>query len=294
MENKISYEDQLELDALCREIDSYNNLFIYKKVFDTNISEVLDQLLENLKKYKFSNVLICYKKIDKYLNSINNDYYTAEDWNELSEKIEKIKTLCDDLIAKGFDNYQEEEVELTEKEKLKLQKQKADKRLKEIQEENSPYLNLSIGLSLALTAIVFMCIPTFFNSVALYHICGTMLTLGVFLLINEINVRQSLGWSNYSDKITSKRAFILLLQAIVYMIPLSVLFYFFSQVLIIRILFFIQVWFCSTLMINGISLLVVTNITKNKERKFNIWSFILGVITIAAFVLQLLQIFKVL
>ena len=305
MQNNITYEDKLEIDSLVKEISAYSDNFHKKYIFHANISETINQLLENLKDYKFNNALICYNKINKYLINIpkSESYSNSDVWyqkamdneiKDLSNIIERTKLLCDDLIEKGLDSFQEEDVELSEKDKLKIQKQKIDKRLKEIQEENTPYLNFSIGLSLVITAIVFMCIPTFFNTVALYHVCGSMLGLGVLLLINEIKIRQSIGWSNYSDKITSKRAFVFLLQAFVYMIPLSVLFFFFSENIIIKILFFVQVWFCGILMINGIALLIITNITKNKEKKFNIWNFILGVITIVAFVLQLLQIFKVL
>ncbi len=296
MAEKIEYEDKLEIDAFVEELKSYRKNFFRKEFYKADMAEVLDQTIDNFQTYQFSKVLICYNKLHKYVVGILNDNsYYEYDVIELRDLIIKLKKLTDDFIKKGLDNYQEEDIELSEKDKLKLQKQKAEKGLKELQEKNMPYLNMALGITLVIMSIVFMCIPSFFdNPVLLYHICGGMLVLGMFLLIGEIGVRQTLGWNGYTEKINSKKAFTILFEAVALMIPLTALFYFFSQILIIKILFFIQIWFCSTLMINGIALLLVTNISKNKEKKFNIWSFVFGVITILGFVIQLLQLFKVL
>ena len=129
-------------------------------------------------------------------------------------------------------------------------KQKSDFRLKEIQEEQAPYLNLSLSVVFILMSIIFVFIPNYFNSsVLIYHICGFMFLLGLLLLKNEIELRSKVGFVTKSDKITTKRAYVFLIQAVVYMVPLTVLSIFFYEILLIRILLFFQIWFCVILTI---------------------------------------------
>ena len=300
METKITYEDQLEHDALVKSIESYNAVFYYKKIYKPDIGEMIKQLSENFKSFNFTNTLICIKKlkiyIDGYINNeLNTDYY-LNDVCELGDLLEKVEEMSVDFQNKGLENYnKEEDVELTEKEKLKIKKSKIESRLKEIQEINAPYLNMSLGLAFVMVSVIFYCIPSFFGKITTNHVCSFMLVAGVLFLFSEIKIRQNenIGWIGYSDKITSKKASVLLLQSFVYMIPLTVLYFFFSNILLIKILFFIQVWLCSVIMINGITLLIVSNISKQAEKKFNIWGFILGAISVIGFVIQILQLFKV-
>lgn len=294
MENKISYDDKLELDALIKELKFYNMSFCYKKVYTPEASEFLDQLLDNLKQFQLSNAQICINKMDKHLSAYTENYNAKTDLLQIVNLLNRLDKLCDELIKKGFDNYNEEEIELTEKDKMKLQKQKADFRLKEIQEENAPYLNLSLSIVFILMSVIFVFIPDYFNnSTLLYHICGFMFIFGFLFAKQEIELRNKIGFVTQSKKLTTKRAFISLVQAVVYMIPLAILSIFFYELLFIRILLFVQIWFCAVLFINGILILTVRSYTNKKMEKFSIWGFILGAISIIGFVIQILQLFKI-
>ncbi len=297
METKIEYEDKLDYDAFVKQLDSYNKAFSYKRFYQPNIMEILRQLYDNFKNYHFSNALICVDRLRGFVKECKKETYYKKESEELSWILDNAEILANDFMSKGFENYiEDEEVKLTEKEKLKHKKAKIDNRLKEIQEINAPYLKMSLGLAFVIVAIIFYCIPSFFGKIATNHVCSFMLVVGVLFLFSEIRIRQNenIGWIGYSDKITSKKASVLLLQSFVYMIPLTVLYFFFSNVLLIKILFFIQVWLCSVIMINGIALLIVSNISKQIEKKFNIWGFILGIISVISFVIQMFQLFGVL
>ena len=295
MENKISYDDKLELDALIKELKFYNMSFYYKKVYTPEASEFLDQLLNNLKQFQLSNAQTCINKMDKYLSAYTENYNAKTDLFQIANLLNRLNKLCDELIKKGLDNYNEEEIELTEKDKMKLQKQKADFRLKEIQEENAPYLNLSLSIIFILMSVIFVFIPDYFNnSTLLYHICGFMFFFGFLFAKQEIELRNKIGFVTQSEKLTTIRAFISLVQAVVYMIPLVVLSIFFYELLFIRILLFVQIWFCAVLLINGILILTVHSYINKKMEKFSIWGFILGAISIIGFVIQILQLFNVL
>jgi len=292
VENKISYELELELKEKYTRFSAFmQRAYSYTPVF----YELMANADECFKSGNFTKLKICLNRVRTELdnNTSHDSFYRKKDALEL---IDEIETFSNKMIDKGFDQLDDQELELTEKEELKIKKQKIDVRLKEIQEINAPYLNMSLGLSFILVAIIFYCIPSFFGAIAIYHICSFMLAIGIMFLFNEIKIRQNekIGWLGYSEKITSKRAFLFLFQSFVYMIPLAVLYFFFSQVLLIKILFFIQIWFCSVIMLNGIALLIICNISKKQEKKFNFWSFILGVITIVGFVIQILQLFEVL
>lgn len=295
MENKMSYDDKLELDSLVAEVTAFHNNFYQWDIYSVVLEEISRQLLGNLENYSFSKVITCIKKLLKNIPSTENAHSSiCEEIEAIMAFMDKIKDCCEDLIKKGFDNYNEEEIELTEKDKMKLQKQKADFRLKEIQEENAPYLNLSLSIVFILMSVIFVFIPDYFNnSTLLYHICGFMFFFGFLFAKQEIELRNKIGFITQSEKLTNKRAFISLVQAVVYMIPLAVLSIFFYELLFIRILLFVQIWFCAVLLINGILILSVHSYKNKKMEKFSIWGFILGAISIIGFVIQILQLFKI-
>ena len=56
MQNNITYEDKLEIDSLVKEISAYSDNFHKKYIFHANISETINQLLENLKDYNCLNI----------------------------------------------------------------------------------------------------------------------------------------------------------------------------------------------------------------------------------------------
>lgn len=292
MNKKEDYDFELEIKEKYTRFKAFcHDAYAYSPVFYTLIEDA-DNCFRNS---NFSRLKVCLSHIKKEVDSYNDfDSYSKK--RDTYEIVQELKEFCEKMIEKGYDNSNcdKAKVKLTEKEELKIKKSQIDQRLKEIQEIKSPYLNFSLGLSFILISLIFLCIPNFFIRVSIiYHLCGFMLSLGVVLLISEVNVRYKIGWVGYSDKITNKRAFIYLLQASVYILPLAVLYIFFSNIMIVKILFFIQLTFCSIIMINGLVLLIVASINK-KEKKFSFWGFIMGFITIAGFLIQILQLFNVL
>lgn len=292
MSNKMSYELELEIKEKYTRFSAFKNeARFYTPVF----YELMANADECFRAYYFTKLKICLKRMKGELNNDTSydGYYRREKALVL---INELDQFSDKMIENGFDQVDDKDVELTEKENLRINKQKINSRLKEIQEINAPYLNMSLAVSCIIIAIIFFFMPAFLGAVANYHICSFMLVVGLVLLFNERNIRKSksIGWFGYSDKITSKRAFLFLVQAPFYMVSLILLYLFFSQILFIRILFFIQIWVCSVIMINGIALLIACNVLKQKERKFNVGSFISGAITVAGFIIQILQLFKVL
>lgn len=293
MENKISYDLEVEFKKHKANLESFNSQLPWKR-YTPDFKALISEAVVKYRIYKFSNVITCLQSALKILFTYNKMNYKDE-VIEGERLINEVVNFCKAMIDNGFDNYNEEEIELTEKDKMKLQKQKADFRLKEIQEEKAPYLNLSLSIVFILMSVIFVFIPNYFNnSTLLYHICGFMFFFGFLFAKQEIELRNKIGFVTQSEKLTTKRAFISLVQAVVYMIPLAVLSIFFYELLFIRILLFVQIWFCAVLLLNGILILTVHSYVNKKMEKFSIWGFILGAISIIGFVIQILQLFNVL
>ena len=105
---------------------------------------------------------------------------------------------------------------------------------------------------LIIMASIFFFLPDFFyNKVVMYHLCGFLLFIGIFLLNQEIVYRNKKGFISDSENSTNKRSIVLLIQAFVYMIPLAVLSYFFFDSLILRIFLYVQIFFCGVLFLDG-------------------------------------------
>lgn len=288
MNKKIPYELELEIkEQFIRFCEFEKHNYDYSLVF----RELCDEVELCFECNCFSKLKICLSRMKLELNrDISPDCHYRNDF--ALKIIEEIELFSDKMIDAGVDCKDDE---LTEKEELRKIKQKSDLKLKEIQEENCPYLNLSLSIVFILMAIIFLAVPNYFhNVIVLYHICGLMFFLGFVCLKNELQLRAIIGFISKSSKITNKRAAITLIQSLVYMLPLATLSFFFYDLMFIRILLYFQILFCAVLFINGISILIASLHINKKMEKWTIWSFISGAITIIGFVIQILQLFDVL
>ena len=297
MENKTNpvYELKLDLEAINEKINVFWEFYQYLTTADSITKRYYYDLFQEFAAGNFLNAKTCVTKIIERLqkeSEYSSHMYVKDMFVSAISNLEEANSLCDkalDLIENSA--YQG----MNEKQILKAKKKNLDLLLAEKQEKQAPYLNLSLSIVFILMSIIFVFIPNYFNnSTILYHICGFMFFFGFLFAKQEIELRNKIGFVTQSEKLTTKRAFISLVQAVVYMIPLAVLSIFFYKLLFIRILLFVQIWFCAVLLINGISILSVHSYTNKKMEKFSIWGVILGAISIIGFVIQILQLFNVL
>lgn len=199
--------------------------------------------------------------------------------------------LCDQVL-----NLEEEQERqgLDEKAYLQKKRQEINMKISELQNEKTPYLNLSLAISFLLMSVIFVFIPNFFgNSVLMYHLCGFIFFIGFILLKQDIDFRRNVGFVSNSKNSTNKRSLILLIQSMVYIIPLFILSLFFFDKMIIKVLLFVQIWFCSILFLDGLFILINNSIKNKKLEKKSIWNIISGAMTVIGFVIQILQLFKI-
>ena len=200
----------------------------------------------------------------KYSSKIENWPIVSEEkfkLNKFAINKDEIKKHALFILSLLKKHYGEVYMYKDEKEELKMEKAKIDLKIKQLGEKKVPYLLSSMSISFIVFAIIFLLIPkSFGNKVLMYHLSGFMFLCGLTFIDGELKVRKSLGFYGYSNKINYKRIYILLVQSFAYMIPMSILYLFFSEIVFIKIMFIIQFLFCFTLLINGTSLLVAHKI----------------------------------
>lgn len=297
MENNTNpaFELRLELKAINEKINVFWEFYQYLTSANSITKRYYIDLFSEFEKGNFLNARSCIKKlVERLSDEVKDPQHQFVDYmfNAAIETLTEADCLCVkalDLIELA--NYHG----MNEKQIINAKKKEIDIKLLERQEIQSPYLNLSLGIVFILMSVVFVFIPDYFNNpTLLYHICGFMFFFGFILIKQEVELRNKIGFVTTSKKLTTKRAFVSLILAVIYMIPLAVLSIFFYELLFIRILLFIQIWFCAVLLLNGIVILIVHSYTNKKMEKFSIWGFILGAISIIGFVIQILQLFNVL
>ena len=289
------YELKLELEAINDKLGVFWEFYRYLPSANSITKRYYINMFNEFSSANFLNVQTCIKKIIERLEEeIKKPIFQSvnEMFDEALVTLKEAHKLCDkalELIEQA--NYQG----MNEKQILKSKKKELDIQLMEKQEIQSPYLNLSLGIVFILMSVIFVFIPNYFNNATLlYHICGFMFFFGFILIKQEVELRNKNGFITQSEKLTTKRGFISLVQAVLYMMPLVIISIFFFEILWIRILFFIQIWFCAVLLLNGILILIVYSYINKKMEKFSIWGFILGAISIIGFVIQILQLFNIL
>ena len=286
-----NYELILELEAFNEKINEFWDFYQFLGTADRVTKRYYYDMTQQFTDGNFLNAKTCINKLIERLDKekesnlyINLKHYFVSAIKELKHADE----ICDKFLNSVLNE------SLDEKTTLKKQIRECNVRLSEIQDNKMPYLNLSVSIMLIIMASIFFFLPDFFyNKVVMYHLCGFLLFWGIFLLNQEIVYRNKKGFIFDSENSTNKRSIVLLIQAFVYMIPLAILSYFFFDSLILRIFLYVQIFFCGVLFLDG-SFILISNSFKNKKvEKKSIWGIVLELITIAGFVLQLLQIFKV-
>ena len=290
--NNPEYELKLELEAFNERVNSFLNFYAYLGTADAITLRYFNDMSHEFDAVNFVNAKTCVRTLIQRLEKEKDSIYHQNVQHFFISVIEDLKhadEICDEVLNLANKD------SLDEKTRLQKQRKEINIRLTEISDEKFPYLNLSLSIMFILMSIIFVFLPNFFdNSVLMYHICGAMFLLGFVLLKQEVEFRNKKGFLSHSENATNKRSIILLIQAFVYIIPLAILSIFFFDSIFLRIALYIQILFCGALFLCGLFIMINNSIKNKKVDGKSVWSIILGIITIAAFVLQLLQIFKVL
>lgn len=290
--NNPVYELRLELEDINEKINVFWEFYEYLTNADNTTKRYYRDLFQEFSNGNFLNAKTCIEKlIDRLTKEIDypiNSYVTNLFQNGI-DSLKEAEILCDKAINLILESEGDEKTRLTK------QRQEINLRLFALQDEKAPYLNLSLAIMFIVLSVIFVFLPNFFlNSVLMYHLCGAMFLIGFILLKPEIEYRSKNGYISKSVNSTNKRSITLLIQAVVYMIPLAILSIFFFDAILLRIALYVQIWFCGILLLNGIFILINNSIKNKKLDKKNIWDIFLGVIGIIEFVIQMLQLFKVL
>lgn len=286
------YELELELEAFNEKLKEFWHFYYWLDTADNVTKRYYNDMNQQFSDRNFLNAKTCVNKLIERLDKEKESDFYVNVRQYFIEAIEELKH-ADEICDKFLNSVLSDE-SLDEKTTLKKQIRECNVRLSEIQDNKMPYLNLSVSIMLIIMASIFFFLPDFFyNKILMYHLCGFLLFIGIFLLNQEIVYRNKKGFISNSENSTNKRSIILLIQAFAYMIPLAVLSYFFFDYLILRIFLYVQIFFCGVLFLDG-SFILISNSMKNKKvEKKSIWGIVLELITIVGFVLQLLSIFKV-
>lgn len=289
--NNPIYELRLELEEINEKINEFWEYYEYLNTADNTTKRYYRDLFQELTNGNFLNAKLCIEKlIERLTKEVEYPIYSYVT-NLFQDGIDSLKQadmLCDKAINLALESNVDE--------KTRLQKQRKDIniRLTELSDEKTPYLNLALSIMFIVMSVIFVFLPNFFNSPILtYHLCGAMFLLGFILIKQEVEFRNKKGFISNSKNSTNKRSIILLIQAFAYIIPLVVLSFFFFDSIWLRIALCIQIWFCGVLFLCGLFIMINNAIKNKKSDGESVCGIILGIITIAAFVLQLLQIFKV-
>ena len=118
-----------------------------------------------------------------------------------------------------------------------------------------------------------------------------MLIIGIYLLCKEIPYRSKNGFKRDIPNITNKVSIFFLVFAVISLIPIILSFIFSLDSIFFRIMFFINILFCSEMFLWG---LLINLLNKNKNVTWkNVWTIVSSIFSIVEFVVMLLQIFKV-
>lgn len=291
--NNPRYELKLEFEDVYENINSFLRFYKYSTNADSTTIRYFDDMFAEFSAGNLLNAKTCIKKLKERL-SVEKDNFVYRNVENMFLSVLKELDRADEICDKTLTLVDCEDLELDIKTRLKNKIKECNAQLSELQDEKMPYLNLSVSIMLIVMASIFVFLPDFFyNKIFMYHLCGGILFLGIFLLNQEIVFRRKNGFISSSENATNKRSIILLIQAFAYMIPLAILSYFFFNYLILRIFLYVQIFFCGTLFCDGVLILISNSMKNKKVEKKSIWGIVLGLITIVGFVLQLLQIFKV-
>ena len=240
------FELRLELEAINENLNEFWEFYEFLTTANTITKRYFEDLFIEFSNGNFINAKTCLQKLIERLSKEAEDPIHSYVKNMFDSAI-KVMVNANGLCDKAIELIENSAYQgMNEKQIIKAKKKDLDLQLAEKQEKHAPYLNLSLSIVFILMSVIFVFIPDYFNNpTLLYHICGFMFFFGFLFAKQEIELRNKFGFVTQSEKLTTKRAFISLVQAVVYMIPLAVLSIFFYELLFIRILFiFFTVIYC--------------------------------------------------
>ena len=286
------YELRLELEDFYEKINSFWEFYQFLDTADATTKRYYNDMLNEFNDNNFLNAKTCVNKLIERFGVEKDDMRHENVRYMFENAIENLKQadkICDQILEMLI----QESVD--EKTRLQKQRKEINIRLAELSDEKIPYLNMSLAIMLIVMSVIFVFLPNFFyNSVLMYHLCGAMFILGFVLLKQEVELRNKNGFVTNSANATNKRSIILLIQAFVYIIPLAILSIFYFDSIWLRIALYVQILFCGILFLCGLLTMISVSVKNKKVDGKSAWGIVLEIITVAAFVLQLLQIFKVL
>lgn len=293
-------EVKTEFEKVNNEIIRFFNDYHYNIQSVPYLEVYYRNYCEAIKTHNNDNAIFCIEKVMNILEELitqkSRVWSTIDslDYNLCQQGV----NICLKLLSvlKGIKEFAQNK--FSKEDSIKKQIKELQIKSCRLREEKNPFLSLSLAITFIIMATIFIFTKDYFNSQWItYHICGFMWFIGFLIIKQDISMRvENKSFIVATEKINLHRAIMLFIQSILYMIPLAVLSYFFMENLFFRIVLFVQIWFCATLFTGGILTSIALSLDngKNKSKSKNkIMEILLGLIAVASFVLQVLQVFKV-